>query len=365
MAHTSPELRWQIVSTWKQCKSIAETARQLDISRNLVSRWVSRYTSSGGVQNLSKPGRKPVMSAAAAEKALSMLLDKANSGAQAVATQLHHQGLTPVKCHKTTVIRTSKKLALKKGQPIQAFTGKPAKRLTLDTKSKRLSFSNVNKSRAWGNVMFTDRKKFLFSYPGAKVQRVEWGYKGSSRQATMVNHPQVVNLYAGITRYGVTACSVVAGTSKHKSTYFNKQGKVSRNITSSEYKEVLTTTLLPEGRRLFSGAGISNWVLQQDNDPTHKVAAAVIHDWKSKHQGSVALLGNWPPNSPDLNPIENVWSYVQARVNSLGCKTFEEFKQAVLQELQNVPRGMLGNLIKSMGSRMASVISTDGDKTKY
>ncbi len=365
MAYTSEELKWSIISTWKQCKDISATARQLKLSRKVVSRWVTRYTDTGGVTQASKSGRKPALSPAAAEQALELLLAKGSSGAQGVALQLHQQGLTPTKCHKTTIIRAAKKVAQKKGQSIQAFRGKPAKRLTHDTKSKRLIFCTFNKSRSWANVMFTDRKKFLFSYPGAKVQPVEWGYKGSSRQASMVNHPQVVNIYAGITKYGVTACHVVAGTSKHKSTYFNQQGKVSRNITSSEYKDVLLTTLLPEGRRLFSAAGIASWVLQQDNDPSHKVASTAIYEWNSKHASSIALLGKWPPNSPDLNPIENVWSYVQAKVNSQGCKTFEEFKAAVTQQFKCVPKAMLENLIESMGSRTALAIQAGGDKTPY
>jgi hypothetical protein len=181
----------------------------------------------------------------------------------------------------------------------------------------------------------------------------------------MVNHPQVLNVYAGITKFGVTACHVVAGSSKHKTSYCNKQGKPSRNITSSEYAVVLRTTLLPEGKRIFGAAGIGSWVLQQDNDPSHKVAAAAIKLWNNKHASSIGLLGSWPPNSPDLNPIENVWSYVQAKVNSMGCKTFEEFELAVTQQIKNVPKAMLENLIKSMGTRMATAIQVGGDKTPY
>ena len=45
---------------------------------------------------------------------------------------------------------------------------------------------------------------------GAQVRR------GSTRQAATVNHPQCVNVYAGITKYGVTKLHVVAGSSKHK-----------------------------------------------------------------------------------------------------------------------------------------------------
>ena len=48
-----------------------------------------------------------------------------------------------------------------------------------------------------------------------------------------------------------------------------------------------------------------------------------------------------------------------------GCKTFEEFKQAVLDQLEAAPKAMYTRLVDSMHKRMASVIKLGGDKTKY
>ena len=131
---------------------------------------------------------------------------------------------------------------------------------------KRLEFCKANLTRCWDSVTFTDRKKFHFTYPGTKVQPVSWLLDGAPREARSVNHALVVNVYAGITRHGVTQFHEVAGTSKHESTYKNKKGKGARNITSSEYGNVVKATLLPEGRRIFSIQGVSTWLLQQDND---------------------------------------------------------------------------------------------------
>jgi hypothetical protein len=256
-------------------------------------------------------------------------------------------------------------MAVELGTPIRAFRGKPAKRLTNDTKQKRLQFCKANKGRSWANMMFTDRKKFLFSYPGAKVRAVEWIQVGATRQAACVNHPQCVNIYAGISKYGVTKCHIVAGSSKTKTSFVNKKGQTAKNITSSEYQHVLKDTLLPGGKLLFSVHGTSCWVLQQDNDPTHRVATDIVKEWSKDHASNVSLLNNWPPNSPDLSPIENVWSYVQGKVNSLGCTTFDQFKVAVVAVFQAVPKRMLINLYNSMPKRLAKVIELDGDKTSY
>ena len=77
------------------------------------------------------------------------------------------------------------------------------------------------------------------------------------------------------------------------------------------------------------------------------------------------LLPNWPPNSPDLNIIENVGAWCSAEVNKLGCQSFDEFKQAVLKIVHGVPKGMITNLYASSSGRMKLVIKNNGGHTGY
>jgi hypothetical protein len=172
-------------------------------------------------------------------------------------------------------------------------------------------------------------------------------------------------LYAGICKYGVTACHLVAGTSMSKSHHSNSKNEEAKNITSSEYAEVLRNTLLPCGTKISGMQGISSWLLQQDNDPTHNIASAIIDEWNARHGSSVRLFEGHPPNSPDYNPIENVWGYVQAKVDEMGCKNFEAFREAVLFHIRNVPPQMLKNLIASMPKRMEACKSRQGGKCGY
>lgn len=243
--------------------------------------------------------------------------------------------------------------------------GRPAKRLGLDTKKKKLAFAQANKATCWKRVMFTDRKRCIFSFPGDKLNSMHWAVKGTTRQAASVNHPQCPNVYVGITRWGVAQGHVVSGSSKDKATHLNKKGQLAKSITGSEYESVVASTFLPQGTKIFSTQGMGSWVLHQDNEPSHKVAAAVINKWNLARGYSISLLPNWPPNSPDLNLIENLWGYVQAKVHSQGHTTFEAFREAVLKELGYVPQEVLTNLYNSMAKRMAQVIKFGGDKTKY
>ena len=139
--------------------------------------------------------------------------------------------------------------------------------------------------------MFSDRKKFGFKYPGSHVNHVQWTRKGSKPQAYSPNHPMVVNVYTGIAKFGVSKVHFVTGTSKMKSTFLTKQGKPARNISSSEYQQVCSKTLLPEARRLFIQNGLNFGVFQQNNDPTHKKASlAALQAWNTMHLGQQLTL---------------------------------------------------------------------------
>jgi hypothetical protein len=151
------------------------------------------------------------------------------------------------------------------------------------------------------------------------------------------------------------------------STYRNQLNQAARNITKDEYRDVVTKTLLPEGRRIFefSTQDLTSWVLQQDGDPTHDAARHEVIVWNTQGQGSMDLLQDWPENSPDLSPIENVWGWVDGKVAAMGCQTFDEFKAAVDTTFKRIPKKMLVILWASIPKRLQLVIDNGGQKCGY
>jgi hypothetical protein len=74
----------------------------------------------------------------------------------------------------------------------------------------------------------------------------------------------------------------------------------------------------------------------------------------------------WPGNSPDLNPIENLWRLVGLKVNRAQPKNERELKEAVIDSWNhNVTPEIIHGLIDSMPDRIAAVIKAKGDSTKY
>ncbi len=366
MVVTPEERRWAIVHEWNRSdRNTAATARQLHLSLKAVRHWTAVYEATGGVRPMAKSGRKPVLSGAAAARAHALLLDPTQRSSKMVAQQLQQEGITAALLDKTTVIRAAKRVALNLGRPIVARRGHPRKQLTEANKQRRVDFCTSSSGVDWSAVMVTDRKRFLFHHPRAVVKRVRWLEKGQRWQAPKCNHPQGVNVYGGLTVHGVTSLHEVTGTSTLSTSYTTKAGKKSKGITQDEYKAVLTKTLLRDGATLFGKHKVNSWMLQQDNDGAHRDVKGTIRSWSMQAGCTVELVQSWPGNSPDLSPIENLWSYIDQQVQAKGCKSFAAFRAAVHAEWSKVSPEMARQYMSSMHTRLAKCIAGKGEMTNY
>jgi DNA-binding transcriptional regulator YhcF (GntR family) len=366
MPAISDELRHRCVFEYEKTKSFKQVANKLGVSRHTVKKWVTTSANGGVLKTKKGQGRKKSMSAEASSEAVDLLLSGKYDGSQHVARELRKRGLTGSVLHRTTVAKYAKAKAEEDGHGIVAKRGKPVREFTAKNKAQRLAFCEANKTRNWANVMFTDRNKFMFRYPGTAVKPVSWVRKGEQRKSSRVNKPSVVNMYAGLTKFGVTQPHLVTGTTKLVTNYLTQKGTKSANITQNEYVDVAFRTLIPGGTALFSVQGSSEWVFQQDGDPTHKEGyRRAMDNWKLKSTTPPTLLTNWPPNSPDSSPIENAWGHVSNKVDARGCDTFDEYKAAVFEEWKKLDKPYLTSLIGSLKKRMQDCIAAGGDKIDY
>jgi hypothetical protein len=314
-----------------------------------------------------RSGRPRACNEAVSQKAMDVLVEKTCRTPSQAVQHLCSLGVLAKPVHRTTLVRAAKRQAAASGSILQCVTGAPKQGLKAASKARRVEFAKKMKRRGmvWKRVMFTDRKKFLFKHPGCAAGRRHWVKDKDTPTAYTVSHPQCYNVYAGITYFGVTGLYAVAGTSKHQTVFTTKQGKPARNITAAEYKHILVQHLLPAGREIFSRHGLDMWFFQQDNDPSHKRAGDHIKGYSRQHSCHTQLLPDWPPNSPDLNLIENVWAWVDGRVQNTVCNSFEEFKKAVDMAFASIPQSMLHNCFASMDKRLQLCMERGGDWTGY
>jgi hypothetical protein len=80
----------------------------------------------------------------------------------------------------------------------------------------------------------------------------------------------------------------------------------SASILSGIWIEILEKVLFPSVRTIYPEEEMEQIVLVQDNRSMH--TAPLVQDWFEDHPELVVLI--WPSKSPDLNPVENLWSQI-------------------------------------------------------
>jgi len=132
--------------------------------------------------------------------------------------------------------------------------------------------------------------------------------------------------------------------------------KVSGTLNSDGYIELLETQLLP----WMAENHAQTIQFQQDNAPCHvsKKSQAFFRDKELQ-------VLNWPANSPDLNPIENIWGILKSAVEKRAPKTLDELEAIVLDEWTKIPKQTILNTIQSMPTRIKQVLERDGEKCDY
>ena len=101
-----------------------------------------------------------------------------------------------------------------------------------------------------------------------------------------------------------------------------------------------------------------------DNAPSH--ASQYTTSYLRKKGINEKQIMTWPPQSPDLNPIENLWSIVKRKVYPGGkqYKSKDDLWQAIQSACSALKPATIRNLTKSMDDRLYNVIVNHGHYIK-
>lgn len=73
----------------------------------------------------------------------------------------------------------------------------------------------------------------------------------------------------------------------------------------------------------------------------------------------------WPPNSPDLNPIENVWGWMKQELSMMILKDYDDSTRKIESLWDQLTHEYLTSLIDSMDDRINQCIKSNGYQTEY
>jgi len=123
------------------------------------------------------------------------------------------------------------------------------------------------------------------------------------------------------------------------------------------YLNILEDSMVPSYNRLFHG---DYSIFQQDNDRKH--TSKVVKDWFEMN--NMQKL-EWPSQSPDLNPIENLWSLLDRKTRCRKPNNDDELFHILEEAWNTLSPELLDDLVSSMPRRVQAVIDAKGVATKY
>lgn len=226
------------------------------------------------------------------------------------------------------------------------FDHKKKQLLTDRMKKQRLfwarKYSNWT-AEYWKKVLFTDETHFI-----VQGQRSKFVRRSQNEQLTpahidqTVKHP-VKKMFWGCFSYmGVGSLVPIDGM-----------------MNSQKYKSMLEQHLNKELEKCQPQGGA---ILQQDSAPCHKSKEMMKY-----FQDKEITVLDWPGNSPDLNPIENLWAICKARLRKIDCTTKTKMIEAVIQVWYRDERisENCQKLVESMPKRVKAVIEAKGGHISY
>lgn len=92
-------------------------------------------------------------------------------------------------------------------------------------------------------------------------------------------------------------------------------------------------------------------------------AVVNVLNWLKTNE--INFMEDWPPQSPDLNPIENLWDYCEGKLHETKCSTLSELWDKLQAIWQAIPTDLIKKLVDSNPRRIDKIVEKNGNWTGY
>jgi hypothetical protein len=127
-------------------------------------------------------------------------------------------------------------------------------------------------------------------------------------------------------------------------------------VNGAYYREVvLSQQLLPALRDLAGEC----YTFQQDSAPAHRARETV--ELLQRETPDLITPDLWPPNSPDLNPVDyRIWGFMQERVYRRPVNSVEELKKRLLEVWSKMEQCVVDEAIDQWRIRLNACVNANG-----
>ena len=221
-------------------------------------------------------------------------------------------------------------------------------------KEKRLKFLTFMKKNRISpkNIFFTDESNFNVSsffnnnckirLSNKTLEAIKRGNEIALGKVTKQFHKKL----NGILVSGGICCEGLSNLIFHSGTVNSFAYKQVLNFYKEDMKKFAEKYFQQDGARAHSSKGSQLEIKRLFGEK-------YIPTWEEGPQINGEKMPKWPPNSPDLSPIELVWSIVKGMLNIFQPSTIEELKIAIIKIWNSIASNtkICENIIKHMEKR--------------
>jgi transposase len=336
--------RGEIIGAWK-CREFCEKLSERKISeilgypKSTVHEVIAAYRDHGIEKPSPRSGRPPILT----ERDGRHLMQILNKNRKTNLNELYENFVssTSVNVSKFTLRRYLHKLK------VYGRIGAKKPFVNAANRMKRLSWAKKRKNwiDEWEKIIWSDESRFVVF--GGDGKRYVWRtiyekYNPNCLIPTFKSGQESVMIWGCFTK-------------NELGPLVRLEGRVTANI----YIEMLENYLIPFINDLENK---DDYTFQEDNAPIH--TAKIAKKWKSDN--NIKSLP-WPAQSPDLNPIENLWDELERQVRNHKPlpKNPNNLWEILQEEWLKLDINKYKNLVDSMPRRIEAVIINKGNPTKY
>lgn len=332
LIHLTEFQKGQIIGLWQENVATREIARRLKRNESTIRHQIQKFKKTGNCSRKIGSGRPTKTNSRQNAMIVSTALNNRKFTAREITNKLKLKVSHQTVRNRLHAAKIKSHIAVKK--PCISSTNL----------KKRLEWAKAHRNwtiEQWNSVLFSDETQVMLRQT---CQRRVWRRKNERLKPDCMNpivkHQKSIMLWGCFSSKGVGELHMIDG-----------------KLNGQKYKLILKNKMITSATAMF---GEGEFKFQHDNSPIH--TASVVKNYLRSQ--NIQLL-KWPPQSPDVNPIENIWAEIKRRSKDRNPTNTDELFNIIQNEWNHLEPNYLNSLIQSMPTRCNEIIKNKGYPIKY